>query len=234
MSETPTVLLQQQIAYYQARATEYDEWFLRQGRYDRGPAQNAPWFAEVQEVSQQLAGFNPAGEVLELACGTGWWTGQLVQYASHLTVVDAAAEVLAIHRARYGSPPIDYVQADLFAWQPTRHYDVVFFSFWLSHVPPERLAPFWRTVAAALHPGGRVFFIDSLQSESSTAQDQDWGTPQTVMQRRRLNDGREFEIVKIYYPPEALMAQLHALGWQMTVSTTSNYFLYGAGSHTGM
>ena len=35
------------MAYYQARASEYDEWFLRQGRYDRGSAQNAPWFTEV-------------------------------------------------------------------------------------------------------------------------------------------------------------------------------------------
>jgi demethylmenaquinone methyltransferase/2-methoxy-6-polyprenyl-1,4-benzoquinol methylase len=234
MSETPTALLQWQIAYYQARASEYDEWFLRQGRYDRGPTQNAQWFTEVDEVRQQLVRFNPTGEVLELACGTGWWTGQLLQYAHHLTAVDAAAEVLAINRTRYGHHPIDYVQADLFTWRPTRSYDAVFFSFWLSHVPPERFAAFWRSIAEALQPGGRVFFLDSLASDSSTARDQAWSPEPTILQSRRLNDGREFEIVKIYYRPEALSAQLRALGWHVTVSTTSHYFLHGTARYKGL
>lgn len=234
MSETPTALLQWQIAYYQARASEYDEWFLRQGRYDRGPTQNAQWFTEVDEVRQQLVRFNPTGEVLELACGTGWWTGQLLQYAHHLTAVDAAAEVLAINRTRYGHHPIDYVQADLFTWRPTRSYDAVFFSFWLSHVPPERFAAFWRSIAEALQPGGRVFFLDSLASDSSTARDQAWSPEPTILQSRRLNDGREFEIVKIYYRPEALSAQLRALGWHVTVSTTSHYFLHGTARYDGL
>jgi hypothetical protein len=47
MPDTSTAFLQQQMPYYQARASEYDEWFLRQGRYDHGAAQNARWFTEV-------------------------------------------------------------------------------------------------------------------------------------------------------------------------------------------
>ena len=47
-------LLRQQIEYYRERASEYDEWFLRQGRYDRGPERNAQWFAEIGEVSCAL------------------------------------------------------------------------------------------------------------------------------------------------------------------------------------
>ena len=47
-------LLQQQIAYYRARAGEYDEWFLRQGRYDRGPDLNQRWFDEVAVAVRAL------------------------------------------------------------------------------------------------------------------------------------------------------------------------------------
>ena len=47
MPDTSTAFPQQQMAYDQARASEYDEWFLRQGRYDHRPTQNAPWFTEV-------------------------------------------------------------------------------------------------------------------------------------------------------------------------------------------
>jgi hypothetical protein len=45
-------VLEEQIAYYRSRAGEYDEWFLRQGRYDHGPEGNARWFAEVEQVTR--------------------------------------------------------------------------------------------------------------------------------------------------------------------------------------
>jgi demethylmenaquinone methyltransferase/2-methoxy-6-polyprenyl-1,4-benzoquinol methylase len=74
-------LIEEQIAYYQARAGEYDEWFLRQGRYDHGPEMNARWFAEVEQVARALEAFAPAGDVLELASGTGLWTQRLAPTA---------------------------------------------------------------------------------------------------------------------------------------------------------
>lgn len=71
-------ILAEQIAYYRARAGEYDQWFRRQGRYDRGAELNARWHAEAGQVRQALDRFAPAGRVLELACGTGLWTARLV------------------------------------------------------------------------------------------------------------------------------------------------------------
>jgi 2-polyprenyl-3-methyl-5-hydroxy-6-metoxy-1,4-benzoquinol methylase len=72
------------------RATEYDQWWLREGRYDRGAALNGQWFAEAAEVRTALAAFRPTGQILELACGTGIWTEQLARYASELIAVDAS------------------------------------------------------------------------------------------------------------------------------------------------
>ncbi len=56
---------EEQITYYRARAGEYDEWFLREGRHDRGLEANAQWFAEVAEVAATLDTFAPRGRVLE-------------------------------------------------------------------------------------------------------------------------------------------------------------------------
>jgi ubiquinone/menaquinone biosynthesis C-methylase UbiE len=222
-------LLQEQIAYYRARAGEYDEWFLRQGRYDRGPELNRRWFEEVAEVRQALAAFNPTGHLLELACGTGLWTEQLLRYAQSITAVDAVAEVLAINRARVRSPRVQYVQADLFSWQPPERYDAVFFGFWLSHVPPERFDPFWALVRAALAPGGRVFFVDSRFEPTSTAADHRLGAPQDTTVTRQLNDGRTFHIVKVFYNPQELEQRLQGLGWRFRVRETASYFVYGEG-----
>src|SRR5258708_32301753 len=156
-------LLRQQIAYYRARAGESDEWCLRRGRYDRGPELNARWFAEVAEVRRALAEIAPAGRVLELACGTGLWTQTLAQTAARVTAVDSSPEALALNRERLRDPRVEYVAADLFAWRPPTTYDMVFFSFWLSHVPPDRFGAFWELVRSCLAPGGRVFFLDSLR-----------------------------------------------------------------------
>jgi demethylmenaquinone methyltransferase/2-methoxy-6-polyprenyl-1,4-benzoquinol methylase len=220
-------LIEEQIAYYQARAGEYDEWFLRQGRYDHGPEMNARWFAEVEQVARALEAFAPSGDVLELASGTGLWTQRLVATAQTMTAVDSSPEVHAVNRERLGGAPVRYEVADLFRWQPDRQYDTIFFSFWLSHVPPERLESFWSMVRAALAPGGRVFFVDALYEETSTAKNHQLEGPDAHAVTRRLNDGQEYRIVKVFYRPETLTEQLTAWGWRVRIEQTPTYFYYG-------
>jgi len=230
MTIDPEELIEQQKEYYRARAGEYDEWFLRQGRYDHGPKFRARWDAEVEEVRRALAAFHPAGRVLELACGTGWWTEQLARYAGEITAVDASAEVLEINRRRVGGEKVRRVQADIFALRPEGAYDVVFFGFWLSHVPPERFMEFWEMVRGSLAPGGRVFFVDSLRTEQSTARDHVLSPPGDVVVERKLNDGRTFHIVKVFHDPAALAARLESLGWRAAVGATASFFLHGTAS----
>ena len=117
-------------------------------------------------------------------------------------------------------------------------FDAVFFSFWLSHVPPERFEEFWELVRRCLrekgdrleaYPTGRVFFIDSRREPTSTAIDHCLPDPSTPVMRRLLNDGREFEVYKIFYEPAELMQRLSELGWRFEIRQTERYFLYGAG-----
>ncbi len=229
MGETVNNILQEQLAYYRARAGEYDQWFLRQGRYNCGAELNAQWFSEAEQVQVALDTFAPTGRVLELACGTGLWTQHLAHYAHSVTALDASPEVLAINHARVGGDKVRYVQADILDWTPDSQFDVVFFSFWLSHVPPEGFDGFWNLVQHCLAPGGRVFLVDSLYEPTSTAADHRLAGTEAVTLTRRLNDGQEFRIVKVFYEPEELAQKLAGLGWQFDVPRTDNYFLYGQG-----
>src|SRR3954467_10620052 len=102
-SDTAAVL-REQLDYYRQRAAEYDQWWLRQGRYDRGPGLKAQWFAEGAEVRRALAAFRPEGRILELACGTGIWTEQLLPFAERLTAIDGSREMLAINAQRVPAP----------------------------------------------------------------------------------------------------------------------------------
>ncbi len=227
-------LLSEQRRYYRERAPEYDAWWERTGRYDRGADANARWFAESELLARELERFAPQGRVLELACGTGLWTRHLVRHADAVTAVDAAPEMLTLNRTRLRASGddarVDYVQADLFSWRPpSEAYDVCFFAFWLSHVPESHFASFWEAVASALRPGGRVLFFDSDRSERSTAADHQPPDAARDTLQRRLDDGREFRIVKRFYDPPRLERRLRELGFQIEVRRTGEFFLYGAG-----
>lgn len=219
-------LIDHMIEYYRARAPEYDQWFLRQGRYFRGDEHRRRWMDAVAQVEAALAAAQPHGDILELACGTGLWTRHLAPRAATLTALDASPEAIALNRERVGDPRTDYRLADIFAWQPTQRYDLVFFGFWLSHVPEARFDAFWGSVSAALKPGGRAFFVDSLFEPASSATDhrvQD----RSGVSERKLNDGRTFSIVKIYYEPDELAARLASSGWSGWVRPAGEFFLHG-------
>ena len=222
----PDGLVDEQIAYYRARAPEYDEWWLRQGAHDRGPEFRARWEAEGRLLHAELARFDPRGHVLELAAGTGNLTVEIARTADHITAVDASPETLAIARSKLAamvSPPacpVDFVVADLFEWRPSRRYDAVCFAFWLSHVPPARFDEFWSVVADALQPEGRVFFADNSRQSASTPDDE--------TSVRTLNDGSSFTIVKRYWEPDELVSVLGELGWAASVAETPSFFIHGS------
>lgn len=224
-------LLSEQIAYYRDRAGEYDQWWFRQGRYDRGAELNALWFDDVREVEGAFAAFldtHAPRTVLELACGTGLFTRHIAPRVAHVTAVDASAEVIAINRARVARDNVDYVEADLFAWTPPARYDLVFMSFWLSHVPDARLDAFWTTVRGALNPGGRAYAIDSAHDPTSTARDHPRPDALAGIVTRKLNDGRTFRIVKIFHEPASLNARLAKLGFDAAIRRTERFFIHGA------
>jgi 2-polyprenyl-3-methyl-5-hydroxy-6-metoxy-1,4-benzoquinol methylase len=223
-------ILQEMKVYYQQRAEEYDEWFYRLGRYDRGSEGNRLWFAEVDQVVAALEDLQMTGDVLELAPGTGIWTARLLQTATTVTAVDASSEMIRVNQAKVASERVSYIQSDLFSWQPTRLYDAVFFGFWISHVPLERLDTFLRSVAAMLHPGGKVFFVDGRREPSSTATDHTLPEPDSQIMTRLLNDGRAFEIVKNFYAPTELAARCSKAGLDVRVVETETFFIYASGT----
>lgn len=228
-----TEVLREQIAYYRARAGEYDEWWFRGGRYDRGPELNALWHTETASVEaafQSWLALRRPRNVLEVACGTGLFTRHLAPRVERVTAVDASPEVLAINRSRVGADNVEYVEADVFSWIPRERYDAVFFSFWLSHVPQERFDAFWRMVSGALTHKGSAYLIDSAFDRTSTAKDHVLERPDAGVVARKLNDGRQFRIVKIFYEPQALAEKLAGLRWTTSLQQTERYFIFGEAS----
>lgn len=219
----------QMLAYYEARAPEYDDWYLRRGRYARGPIHDAAWNTELDAAGRWLDGLPIHGQIVELAAGTGWWSpllaakGELSLYDGTAAPLDRARDRLLAHGLRAHLHVRD-------AWaEPDRQVDAVFTGFWLSHVPRDRLAAFLGIVRRWLKPGGTFAFIDSkLDPQSSAA---DHPAPADDRSVRRLDDGREFTVVKVYYEPAELEAALAGAGFErVRVTSTGRFFLTGVAS----
>lgn len=235
----------EQVDYYRARASEYDQWWERAGRYDRGDAHTLAWRAEVGEIVGWVDSLDLRGDVLEIAAGTGNFTLELARTADRVTALDSSPETLQINerkidaarslaeRAGRKIAAVEHVAADIFAWEPSRRFDHVFFSFWLSHVPDDMVAAFFEIVDGALGPGGRAVAVDNLGGPTdetnvveasgfrNDVRDDTTGAGLSV---RELNDGRQFTIVKVYRSP-ARVGELVGPGWVVDGShETPSYF----------
>jgi SAM-dependent methyltransferase len=212
------------VAYYEARAGEYDDWYLRRGRYARGPIHDAAWNAELDAAGRWLDALPIRGEIVELAAGTGWWSpllaskGELWLYDAAEAPLERARERLLAHGLRAHIHLRD-------AWaEPDRAVDAVVLGFWLSHVDRDRTAAFLRLARRWLKPGGTLAIIDSLADPQSGADDH----PPVVgdRARRRVADGREFTIVKVHRDAPELEAALRAAGFgEVRVDTSGRFFV---------
>ena len=205
-------LIDEQIAYYRARAGEYDT---------TSTPPDDPFAEAADRIRDALRAFEPRGRVLELAAGTGQWTGILAEYAGELIVTDASPEMLELNRAKVGERGIAYRVADVFAMKATHDHDVVFFGFFLSHVPAGRFEQFWGVVSGLLVPGGRAFFVDEA---AHGLWDEDWVDRDAGIVRRPLTDGRVHRAVKVLWTPADLDERLISMGWDASVKSEVPFY----------
>jgi Trans-aconitate methyltransferase len=205
-------ILDEQIKYYRARAQEYDESIA--GATDL--------LASGKMLLLKLGRFD---SILELACGTGIWTEILLQMGNEVTAVDAAPEMLDIARKKLGEERIKYQQADLFQWEPTQKYDLVFFANWLSHVPPEALDVFLSKVQQTARPGGWIAMIDQYLPSDADRQ----VAKADIYATRPLEDGRQFTIVKAFYDLAYLQSKFEGLGFEVNTTKFADTFFFLTG-----
>lgn len=215
-------LLDDQITYYRQRAAEYDATSTPEGD---------PYAGDLEAIRASLASHVRGRRVLELACGTGQWTGFLAEQAEELLAVDAAPEMLALNAAKHPGRDIRYALGDAFDLALDGRFDVIFFGFWLSHVPMARFDHFWARVRSWLADGGRVALVDEADhgfwEERRTVES---GTDEAI---RQLNDGSVHRIVKVLWQPTELEGRLRGLGWDASVTARGPFYWARATRHIG-
>ena len=203
-------VIDEQILYYRRRAAGYD-------------ASAYPSLAVARERITRITSTLPAGvPTLELACGTGMWTEALARRTGDLTAIDASPEALDIARRRCAAS-VRFVCADVLRWVPDRRYQLIFFAFWLSHVPSSRVAGFFGILRRALAAPGQVIFVDEHACQAWKEQ----ATADPEVAKRRLPDGTVHRVVKVFVDPPQLKARLGALGWSCELEADNTDWVIG-------
>jgi ubiquinone/menaquinone biosynthesis C-methylase UbiE len=203
------------LAYYSARAREYERI------YDKPERQS-----DLAVLRKIIPPFFEGKSVLEVACGTGYWTQFIARYARTLLATDFSEATLAV--ARQKALPADRVQfevADAFAL-PERlgTSEAAFCGFWWSHIPRATNGDFLDSLHARLRPGATVVVLDNLYVPGSSSAISRRSATGDTFQQRLLADGSTHEILKNFPTEGELRGQLHGYASRISYVTLQYYW----------
>ncbi len=200
--------------YYAARAAEYEQIYHKPERQ-----------ADLRAIEAWLPQHFTNTRVLDVACGTGYWTQFIAPVAAQVLGVDAAAETLAIARARLPAGKVDLQVADAYALERLEgggaegslkkagtKFDAAFAGFWFSHVPKSRQTEFLRGLHGMLKPGAKVVLLDNRFVAGSSSPISETDADGNTYQARLLQDGSIHKVLKNFPDEAELQSCLAGLG----------------------
>lgn len=200
--------------YYAARAPEYDRV------YDKPERQ-----ADLRAIEAWLPTVFAGSRLLEVACGTGYWSRFLAPVVQQMLGVDASAQTLAIARHRVTAAHACFAVGDAYSLPVgPAHFSAAFAGFWFSHIPLERVAAFLGGLHATLAPGARVVFLDNRYVEGSSTPIAETDAAGNTYQLRRLQDGSTHRVLKNFPSEQALRSAVAGLARQVRVHTWPHYW----------
>lgn len=195
--------------YYAARAKEYDNLYA-----------TPEYQADFRLMESWIPDLFSGKRVLEIACGTGYWTQFIAPRAAGVVAIDTAKETLDIAQSRNGTENVDFLVADAYALpEHLEVFDGAFAGHWLSHIPRNRLRPFLEGLHAKLKPGSavlfsdnRVCFLDNVYIEGHSTPIAERDADGNTYQIRKLRDGTTHRVLKNFPTEGELMQTIEGLG----------------------
>ena len=203
-------------AYYAARAAYYDAVYLKPERaadiaYLRG------------HLPERLAGRT----LLEVACGTGYWTQDLAPVARRMVATDYTAEPLSFARQRPGVEAVQFEQADAYALPAQLgQFDAAFAGLWFSHVPVEAREAFVASLHGRLNAGARVLWIDNHERQCEDFPIAETDARGNTYQHRPLRDGSVHRVLKNFPTQAELQALVAGVARQTRYQRLDNFWLF--------
>ena len=202
-------------AYYAARAPYYDAVYLKPERRE-----------DIAFLSAHLPERFRGRTLLEVACGTGYWTQHIATSVAHMVATDGTAEPLEFARLRPGTERVVFCQADAYALPSDLGiFDGAFAGLWFSHVPVERRISFLNGLHALLQPGARVVLIDNNEVQLGDFPIVETDAQGNTFQMRQLRDGSMHRVLKNFPKESELLSLLSPLGEKIAYRNLENFWM---------
>lgn len=204
--------------YYQARAHEFESV------YDKPERQE-----DLQRLHGWLAEETRGRAVLEVACGTGYWTAVAATTASAIVATDFNPGPLEIARAKGLGSHVRFEQADAYALPDYGvPFDAGMAHFWWSHVSLADQQRFLSHFASKLRPGAKFLMIDNAHVPGSSGPISRTDAKGNTYQLRALASGAQFEVLKNFPTTGELQAALATVCTSVDVLQLTYYWALSA------
>ncbi|HEX9959683.1 MAG TPA: class I SAM-dependent methyltransferase [Pyrinomonadaceae bacterium] len=187
------------VSYYNDRAKEYEQVYLNPDEQE-----------DLLKATELFQALFSQKTVLEIACGTGYWTERIAETAASVFATDINESVIEIAGERQ-KKNITFAVADMYSFTPAEKYDGVFGGFIWSHILLQDLDKFIEKVKSFLKSNGTIVFIDGNAVEGTnhdikkiTKTDEQGNTFQT----RKLENGSSHLVLKNFPTKEFLIQKL--------------------------
>ena len=153
---------------------------------------------DLARLHEIIPAFFVGLDVLEIACGTGYWTRRIAPRATSVVATDLTEETMAVARANQPDwPHVRFRRADAFALETVPgDFDAAFAGFLWSHIRHRDVQRFLVGLNRRLGSGALVVLVDNCYVEGSnypiTRTDEEGNT----YQRRTLESGSVHEVLK--------------------------------------
>jgi ubiquinone/menaquinone biosynthesis C-methylase UbiE len=202
------MIIEEMQRYYGQRASVYDSSM----GYD-DEAKVRVLLPIIERVRSAMRG----RQVLEIACGPGFWTQFAAETAVSVTATDYNSSTLDEARKK-GLPfeRVSLLQADAYRLDLIPGvFDAILAVDWLAHVPLSRMEGFLAGAIRRVRSGSPIVFIDQLPGEHSvTGVFDDEGNP---IQERRLSDGSSFRVIKHFLSDAEIEALFSGLSGELSI-----------------
>jgi demethylmenaquinone methyltransferase/2-methoxy-6-polyprenyl-1,4-benzoquinol methylase len=203
-------------AYYAARATEYERIYVKPERQ-----------ADLARLRKTIPQYLADRDVLEVACGTGYWTQFIAPLARSVTATDINPETLEIARTKsYPPGRVKIEQADVYRLPADeRRFTGAFAGFWWSHLKHRERRSFVEVLHRALAPGAVVVALDNLYVAGSSTPVHHVDAEGNSFQERRLDDGSLHLVLKNFPTKDELLDDIEGLGDAADYTALDYYWL---------
>lgn len=203
------------IQYYKERASEYENIYQKSERQ-----------RDILKSSEIIAEYFKNKQVLEIACGTGFWTEKISTTAKSIVATDVNESVLDIAKTKnFHTTFVEFKLLDIFNPPKIEKTESLFGGFIWSHIPLQYISKFIQNIHDLVEKGGSIVFMDNKFVEGSSTPIYKTDDLGNTFQLRKLKNNSTYEVLKNFPTRNFLFETLQPLSTSIEFTELDYFWL---------